>query len=167
MSESPDGASAPVANGQASAPQQQGAEAAVETARTFVSSVAWGEHHRVWDLLAEEGRRTIFRVALARGMDEALVARLREGTAAHAEREEFLTDLVNGLRADLQGVDIDAIDFEPDPTFAEAGRARVAMTARLPASLADMGSGLPAGAVELAQEGGGWKVERVVPRTSP
>ena len=136
---------------------------AVGTAETFVNAVAWGEHHVVWDLLAEDGRETVLRVAATRGMDQALATRLRDGTAAAEEREEFLVDLVNSLRADLAGNDLDALEYLTDADPPGPGRARVVMLAPLPEPLA-VGGGLPVGSVELVEEAGGWRVERIVPR---
>ncbi len=133
---------------------------AVATARTFVAAVAWGEHHTVWDMLSKEGRAVVLRVASKRGMDEAMVARLRDGTAASSEREQFLTDLVNGLRADLEGTNLDGLDYEPDPA-PEPGRARVILVTPMPAGLS---AGLPVGSIELTEEAGGWRVERLLPR---
>ncbi len=134
-----------------------------DTARAFVDAVIWGDHVRVWELLGIEGRTTVLRIAGDRGMDEALVARLRDGTAASAERDEFLADLVNGLRADLAGNDLDALQYELDSAPHEPGRARVVVLAPLPVAL---GGTLPAASVELADEGGTWRVQRLVPLTS-
>lgn len=137
---------------------------AVDVAREFVEAVAWGDHTKVWELLSPEGRRTVLRIAQKHGMDAGLAARLREGTAAGAESEEFLIELVNGLRADLHGNDLDALQYaedstpDPDPT-----RARVVLTAPLLEALAVASPGLPVGSVELTSEEGGWRVERVVP----
>jgi len=134
-----------------------------QTARAFVDAVVWGEHNRVWDLLGLEGRTTVLKVAASRGMDEVLVARLRDGTASGPEREEFLTDLVNGLRADLAGNDLDALEYELDTAPAEPGRSRVVIQAPLNPIL---GGFLPAASVELSNDAGQWKVERLVPLTS-
>ena len=134
-------------------------------AKAFVDAIVWGEHHRVWDLLSAEGRRTVLRVGASRGMDDALVARLRDGTAAGFEREEFLGDLVNGLRADLAGNDLDAVEAELDNDEAALdGTARVMLVAPTPAVLNL--PGLPVAAVDLVEEAGEWRVERIVPRTS-
>lgn len=135
---------------------------ATAVAERFVGAIVWGEHHTVWELLGAEGRRTVLRIASERGMDEALAARLRDGTAARAEREEFLTDLVNGLRADLLGTDFDALVYLPDPD-PEPGRARVIMTVPFPETLGQ-GDGLPVGSVELSEDDGMWKVQRLIPR---
>lgn len=131
-------------------------------ASRFIDAIAWGEHHTVWDLLSPQARRTVLRLATDRGMDEGLAARLRDGTASRSEREVFLADLVNGLRADLIGTDVDNLVFldDPDP---EPGRARVILTVPFPPEL-EQGEGVPVGSVELIDDGDGWLVERLVPR---
>ncbi len=141
---------------------------ALETAREFVDAVVWGEHLKVWDLMGLEARTTVLKVASDRGMDEALVARLRDGTASSAEREEFLADLINGLRADLAGNDLDALEYEEDDTPQEPGRARVVIT--VPVAVG-FGGNLPVGSVELATESSTsgeaeWRVQRLVPQVS-
>ncbi len=132
---------------------------AVATARRFVDGIAWGEHHHVWDLLGPEGRTTVLRVATQRGMDDALAARLRDGTAATAEREQFLTDLVNGLRVDLLGTDVDTVVYVADPV-PEPDRVRVILTAPFPEELGQ-GDGVPVGSIELTRDGDHWLVERL------
>ncbi|HUR24178.1 MAG TPA: hypothetical protein VMZ73_09935 [Acidimicrobiales bacterium] len=141
---------------------------ALETAREFVDAVVWGEHLKVWDLMGLEARTTVLKVASDRGMDEALVARLRDGTASNAEREEFLADLINGLRADLAGNDLDALEYEEDETPQETGRARVVVT--VPVAVG-FGGNLPVGSVELATESSTsgeaeWRIQRLVPQVS-
>lgn len=132
---------------------------AVTAARAFVDAVAWGNHLRVWELLGPEGRKTVLRIAVNNGMDDALAARLRDGTAVAAESDHFLTDLVNGLRADLQGNDLDALLYQPDPA-PEPGRFRVGLA--LPAHEVLAVNGLPVGLLELSEDGGTWRVERLV-----
>lgn len=136
-------------------------------AKTFVDAVAWGEHHTVWDLLSSEGRHVVLRVGAARGMDQDLTTRLGDGTASAVEHEEFLTDLVTGLRADLAGNDLDNLDterIEDDTAPPEPGRARVLLVLPLPDILAI--PGLPVAEVEMVQETGRWRVEKLLPRTS-
>lgn len=135
----------------------------VDTAREFVDAIVWGEHQKVWDLMGIEARTTVLKVASNRGMDEALVARLRDGTAAPAERDEFLADLVNGLRADLAGNDLDALVYEEDPVPPEPGRARVVISVPVAVGL---GGNLPVGSVELATEDAEWRIERLVPQVT-
>ncbi|MDQ6727342.1 MAG: hypothetical protein M3066_14425 [Actinomycetota bacterium] len=141
---------------------------AVDAARAFVDGVVWGEHRKVWELMGVEARTTVLKVASNRGMDEALVARLRDGTASDAERDEFLADLVNGLRADLAGNDLDALVYEEDPEPIEPGRARVVILVPVAAGF---GGNLPVGSVELATEASTigeaqWRIERLVPQVT-
>ena len=141
---------------------------AVDTAREFVDAIVWGEHQKVWELMGIEARTTVLKVASNRGMDEGLMARLRDGTAAPAERDEFLADLVNGLRADLAGNDLDALEYEEDAEPPEPGRARVVIS--VPVAVG-FGGNLPVGSVELATETSTtgeaeWRIERLVPQVT-
>lgn len=142
------------------------AETPEKVAKAFVDAVAWGEHHTVWELLSEDGRHLVLRVGATRGMDQALATRLRDGTATTVEREEFLTDLVSGLRADLAGNDLDNLDAElmDDTGPPEPGRARVLLVLPLPEILAI--PGLPVAEVEMVEETGQWRVDKLLPRTS-
>ena len=136
---------------------------ALHTARTFVEAVVWGEHSRVWDLFGIEARTTVLQVASRRGMDDALAARLREGTASASEREDFLVDLINGLRADLAGTNFDVLEYELDPVPPSPTQARVVVNVPVAPLL---GAPLPVASVELSLEDGEWKVARVVPQVS-
>ncbi len=141
---------------------------ALDAAREFVDSVVWGDHRKVWGLMGIEARTTVLKVAADRGMDEALVARLRDGTAGDAERDEFLMDLIAGLRADLAGNDLDALEYEEDVEPPEPGRARVVIM--VPVAVG-FGGNLPVGSVELATESSTsgeaeWKIQRLVPQVS-
>jgi hypothetical protein len=141
---------------------------ALEVAQVFIDSVVWGEHRKVWELMGIEARTTVLKVASDRGMDEALVARLRDGTAGDAERDEFLMDLIAGLRADLAGNDLDALVYEEDVEPPEPGRSRVVIS--VPVAIG-FGGNLPVGSVELAQESSTsgepeWRIQRLVPQVS-
>lgn len=143
-----------------------GSRSALETTRVFVDAIVWGEHRQVWDLLGDEARTTVLKVATKRGMDEALVARLRDGTAGDAERDEFLADLMTGLRADLSGNDLDALEYEEDAEQIEPGRVRVVIS--VPVAVG-FGANLPVASVELATDPSrtgeaAWRIERLVPQ---
>ena len=140
----------------------------VDTSREFVDAVVWGEHKKVWEFLGIEARTTVLKVASNRGMDEGLVTRLRDGTATQAEQHEFLADLINGLRADLAGNDLDAFVYEEEPDAPEPDRARVVIS--VPVAVG-FGGNLPVASVELAKEASTtgenrWRIERLVPQVS-
>jgi hypothetical protein len=136
----------------------------LETAAAFVAAIAWGEHLRVWELLSSEARRLVLRVAVTRGMDEFLAARLRDGTAVRSERDTFLTDLINGLRADLRGNDLDTLDFQADPDRERPDPDRAQVMLMAPLISAALGSSLPVASVELVREQGRWRIEHLLPR---
>lgn len=145
-----------------------GQASALAAAGSFVDAVVWGEHLKVWELMGIEARTTVLKVASDRGMDEALVARLRDGTAAAAERDEFLIDLVNGLRADLAGNDLDALEYEEDAEPPEPGRSRIVISVPVAAGF---GGNLPVASVELSMESSTsgeaeWRIERLVPQVT-
>ena len=136
---------------------------ALDVARVFVDAVVWGEHRKVWGLMGLEARTTVLKVASDRGMDEGLVARLRDGTASDAERDDFLADLITGLRADLAGNDLDSLQYEEDAEPPEPGRARVGVT--VPVAFG-FGGNLPVASVELAIEEAEWRIQRLVPQVT-
>ena len=136
-----------------------GADGAIATAHAFVDAVAWGEHTTVWELLAPEARVALLEVATRRGMDALLAARLREGTAGDDERDEFLADLLHGLRAELAGVDIDELRCalgEGGTTVEDS--VLVHLLVDVPTELGDA---VPVGSVELVAEAGRWLVIRL------
>ncbi len=146
-----------------SAPNGASGGSALDVARVFVDAVVWGEHRKVWDLMGLEARTTVLKVASDRGMDEGLVARLRDATASDAERDDFLADLITGLRADLAGNDLDALEYEEDAEAPEPGRARVVVT--VPVAFG-FGGNLPVASVELAIEEAEWRIQRLVPQVT-
>ncbi len=142
-----------------------GMDGAVDASRSFVHAVAWGEHRTVWELLAPEGRKAVLRVALGRGMDDVLASRLREDRAEAQELDAFLTDLVNGLRADLAGADLDTLGFELVEACAEDGAVSVVLTTPTPPGIARHGiENLPIATMELVEHGSEWRVAGLAPR---
>jgi len=130
---------------------------AEQVAAEFVHAVAWGEHTRVWDLLASDARAAVLDLATRRGMDPLLAARLRESTAAVSERDTFLADLLHGIRADLKGVDLDVV------RCVEVGGAGsgTAIVRLLEDVSAELGGPVPVATVDLvAGPADGWRVLR-------
>ncbi|MGH9124171.1 MAG: hypothetical protein ACRDZ8_05510 [Acidimicrobiales bacterium] len=143
------------------APKQ---EAPIEVARAFVDAVAWGEHLEVWKLFSEEARHLVLRVAATRGMDDRLAGRLRDGTATVPERDAFLGDLVNGLRTDLRGCDLDTLIYEVDPDAEGSDPNRTSVMLLTSTINPQLGPPLPVASMELVREGSRWCVERLQPR---
>lgn len=133
--------------------------APVDVARRFVDAVAWGEHTTVWEMLSSQARVAVLEVAERRGLDALRAARLREGTAGHGERDEFLADLVHGLQFELAGLDVDAVGYSTRGSGATVpGSVLVDLLADLPAEL---GPPVSVATVELVEEAGRCAVVRL------
>lgn len=141
----------------------EGDEQAVGAAEVFIEGVVWGDHNAVWALIGASGRDEVLDVATKRGMDEALAERLRGNTGSPAETNEFLADLVNGLRSELAGNDLDHITYAVDEEQTGPGKTAVKMFVPLHPLL---GGTLPIGTLFLVAEGEAWKVERMIPLSS-
>jgi len=131
----------------------------VATAQAFLGAVAWAEHTTVWELLAPSARVAVLQLATHRGMDPLLAARLREGTAAADERDDFLADLLHGLRAEVVGVDLETLHYvlgEGGSTV--PGSVLVQLVADVPAEL---GPEVPVGRIEVVRSSGRWAVVRL------
>jgi len=132
----------------------------VDTAQAFISALAWNEHTTVWDLLSPAARAAVLDLATRRGMDALLAARLREGTTGHEERDEFLADLLRGLRRAMPGVDFEALRCVRGGSGATvACSVLVHLVVGAPAEL---GGDVPVGRIELvADVDGRWSVVRL------
>jgi hypothetical protein len=139
------------------------ADGAMKAAAQFIDAVVWGDHNIVWQLIGTEGRTEVLEVATKRGMDEGLAARLKGDTGSPAETNEFLADLVNGLRSELSGNDLDSITYELDEAETEGDKAVIKLHVPLHPLL---GGTLPIGTLFLTTEGGEWRVSRLIPLTS-
>jgi len=129
------------------------------TAQAFLGAVAWADHTTVWELLAPTARHAVLELATRRGMDPLLAARLREGAATTEERDDFLADLLHGLRAEVAGVDLETVRCvvgEGGTTV--PGSVLVRLVADVPAEL---GAAVPVGRIEVVRSGGRWAVVRL------
>jgi len=138
-------------------------ESAMPVAEDFIDAVLWGDHTKVWELIGSSGRTEVLDVATKRGMDEGMAACLAADDGSPSETREFLADLLNGLRAELAGNDLDNITFEIDLGESQPGRAAVKMFVPLHKLL---GGTLPIGTLFLVPEHDTWRVERLIPLTS-
>lgn len=150
-------------NGASAEAQPTGFEEAVAVATAWIDAIVWGDHPKVWELIGVEGRTELLEVATKRGMDDGLASRLSADAAGASETNEFLQDLVNGLRSELAGNDLDNVTFEIDEAETEPDRAAVKMFVPL---VAYFGGTLPIGTVYITREGSDWRVARLIPLTT-
>jgi hypothetical protein len=128
----------------------------------FLDAIVWGEHSTVWMLLSTAGRDHVLDAGSRRGLDAVQAERLRQGTSAGDELDQFLTGLLQGLRVDFAAVQLEEV--EPVMPVEVSDDGRVAINLECPATFGDRG--WAAGSVVLAYEGGSWLVDRVNPLVS-
>lgn len=140
---------------------------ATARAAAFIDAIAWGEHTTVWELLSADGRATALGVAMHNGLDRVVAGRISEDLADPTEREQFLQQLVGGLRRDLRGVDIDNISaVEPTSSTAVGRTDVVAVELTTPSTIPGTHAWL-AGTLFLSHtDANGWQVDRLEPRFS-
>lgn len=136
---------------------------AAEAADRFLRAVVWGEHTRLWVLLSPEGRAAALSVAVANGMDRVVAGRIRDGLADPVEFDDFLRQLLVGLRRDMRSVDLENVTLvgEPRPGPEDGSViVELATPSALPGTEA-----WPAGRLVLSLgPDGDWGVDRLEPR---
>ncbi len=139
-------------------------EQAVQAARALLDAVRGGDQEALWELFGTEGRRYIVGRGIRRGMSAGFGAELLAGTAAPAERAQFLRDLLGGIETDLERVDLDRVVFADAPEHLGDGRVKVVYLEEFVVPVGPPLDPLPVGSVELLVEDGTWKVAKLVPR---
>ena len=130
-------------------------------AGAFIAAIAWGEHTTVWELLSETGRSVALAVAQANGLDRVAAGRIRDRLANPVELEDFLAQLLGGLRHDLRSVDVGEIQLGACTMAPDDATATVELS--VPSLLPGTGS-WPAGSVVCSDDGAGtWRVDRLEP----
>lgn len=135
-------------------------DAAAAAAR-FIEAVAWGEHTAVWDLLSESGRSTALSVALANGLDRVVASRLSDDVADPVEREEFLVQLIRGIRRDLRSVDLTHLCAAPSAAIQPDGSAIVELTS--PSAIPGSGPWAAGRLILGLTHAGAWRIDRLEP----
>ena len=135
----------------------------IEAADRFLRAVVWGEHTRLWVLLSPEGRAAALSVAVANGMDRVVAGRIRDGLADPVAFDDFLRQLLVGLRRDMRSVDLENVTLvgEPRPGPEDGSViVELATPSALPGTEA-----WPAGRLVLSLgPDGDWGVDRLEPR---
>lgn len=133
-----------------------------DAARRFLHAIAWNEHMTVWEMLSPTGRDHVLVAGERRGLDPLQAQRLRLGTSPMAERHDFLSGLVHGLRVDFSLVPLE--DVRPTDQVRQRDDGTVEVPLECPASFA--AEGWAAGSLIFSRVEGGWRVDRVNPVVS-
>lgn len=140
------------------------AHPSILAAQRFLDAVLWGEHLEVWVLLSPAARGAALSVAERNGLDPVAAARGRSETWSDAEKGALLADLVRGLRADLDAVDISCITVDSVEILEHPTESRTVVTLSVPSllpSTVTLGEGWAAGSIELVRIGPSWFVDRL------
>ena len=151
------------ADGDGGAPDQAGS--ALRCADAFVTAIVWGEHTTIWELLSPAGRTTALSVAVANGLDRVAASRIADDVADPGEREDFLRQLVDGLRRDLRSVDIARVAASGEtPTTSSGSPDELAVQLVTPSTIPGTDD-WPAGRLLMSRDPDrGWRVDRLEPR---
>lgn len=128
----------------------------------FFDAVRRRDGDALWEAFSEGARAFVLNKAMEQGLDFDLATGLRDGTASEEERARYLANLVEGIRTDLRGVDLDNLTYElsREP---ESDQVRVRYLVEVAAG-PDGGHRIPAGSLLVVAEEEGWRVHRVIPR---
>lgn len=140
--------------------EEAGPAGARAAAEAFIHAVVWGEHTVLWDLLSDRGRATALAVARHNGLDRVVASRIEDDLADPSELDDFLRQLLGGVRRDLRSVDINEIRVdEVTMSGAENAAATLVVPSLLP------GPDWAAGQLDLRCDAGGrWRIDRLEPR---
>lgn len=128
----------------------------------FVAAIVWGGHTTIWELLSPTGRTAALSVAVGNGLDRVVASRIDGDVANPVELEDFLRQLVDGLRRDLRSVDAGRLTVAGVVDGDGAGRAIVELVT--PSDIPGTGD-WPAGRVHVSRdEERGWLIDRLEPR---
>jgi hypothetical protein len=134
------------------------------SAERFLTAIEKGDHRGVWDHFSDNAQAYVLNRAVDRGMDFDLMSSIRQGTASEEDLDSYYQDLLEGLRLDLRGVDIGRMTYEARPEPEVTRQIRVVYLMEMDMAIGDKRPSIPAGSVIMAPQGGGWKVERLIPR---
>ena len=128
-------------------------------AARFVDAITWGEHTVVWQLLSGSGRSVAVSVALANGLDRVVAARISDDVADPAEFDDFLRQLIRGLRRDLRSVDVSELQVGSCVVTGGVAVAHLTTPSVIPGT-----DDWAAGRLRLSMGGGGvWTIDRLEP----
>lgn len=142
-----------------SSTDQSSAEAAAEA---LVHAVVWGEHTVIWGLLSAMGRNTALTVAQHNGMDRVVASRIRDGLADPVELDDFLRQLLGGIRRDLRSIELG--DLRVDHVERSASGDEAVGHLVVPSTIPGV-ENWSAGSLRLSQgEDGSWLIDHLEPR---
>ena len=133
----------------------------VGAAERFLLAVLYGDRRAMWGMFSRAARQYIVDRGVKQGLDPALGQELLAGTASEHEQELFLTDVLYGLRKDLEHVDLSALALDAVAELHGPLQMRVTFLQALGSDLGPPLPAFPAGTLLMSFEEEQWKVERL------
>lgn len=138
-------------------------DSAQEATAAFLTAIDQGNAHAVWACFSTGARQFVINRGIRRGLSPVAGASILDGTASPHFRDQFLEDLLAGLRRDLEGVRFPLVEIGALAPLDDR-RVRVTYLEAFDVPLGPPLDPLPVGSVELVEEDGAWRVERLIPR---
>ncbi|MDP3984702.1 MAG: hypothetical protein Q8Q52_06850 [Acidimicrobiia bacterium] len=145
-------------------PEEEASTAALEAAERFFMSVLYGDRQALWAMFSTAARQFIIRRGVERGLDPGLGASVSAGQTEGEAAAAFLSDLLAGIRKDLEHVDLSDLAFDSIAEPHAPLQVRVTYLQTLGAATGPAIPAFPAGSLVMILESDQWKVERLVPR---
>lgn len=135
-----------------------------EVAERFFDTIRDDDPRGLWALFSEDAQAYVLNLAVERGMDFDLSSAIRQGTAPDEDLDAYLEGLAEGIRRDLKGVDLDKLVFETKPHPDSPGHIRVVYLLQVEMAIGDVRPTIPAGSLDMVQNDGEWRVQRLIPK---
>ncbi len=133
----------------------------VRAAEQLIIAVYRGDAASAWNSFSSAAQSAIINRGIRAGMAADIGARLLADIADDGEWAGFLTDLLDGLRKDLEHLDMRRLVMEAEPEA--PSRVRVLYLQEIVAAGPSVPP-LPAGSLVVGRERREWKIDRLVPR---
>lgn len=134
-----------------------------DAAAAFLTAIENGDSEDIWECFSTKARQFVVERGVRRGLSPEAGASILDGTATAHFRRQFLDDVLAGLRRDLELVRLPLVEIGSASRLDEH-RVRVTYLERFEVPLGPPLEPLPVGSIELIEEGGAWRVERLIPR---
>lgn len=145
-------------------PEENSSTAALAAVERFFMSVLYGDRQALWDMFSAGARQFIIRRGVGRGLDPSLGATVSDGRTEGEAAEAFLSELLLGIRKDLEHVNLADLAFDSVAEPHAPLQVRVTYLQTLGVTTGLAIPAFPAGSLILILEDNEWKVERLVPR---
>ncbi len=135
-------------------------ESPADVAGRFLHAVRQRAGADMWAMLSPIARTYVLDLGERIGVPADVIGRMRIDTADEVDRARFLNDVVSGIRADLQGADLDRLEVEVFDH--DRDRARVGLVQPIGDGVGPPMPAIPAAWLEMSYSDEGWSIDALV-----